>query len=163
VGVGVADTSASLRFSIRLSAVALAALAPAAWAAPDAAEPSTAVPSAEPPFPILEFRVLNNSVLEIRTVERAVYPHLGPDRTFHDVQAARSDLEKAYRDAGYSTVYVDIPEQSVENGVVRLAVTEGRLARVRVTGTRYFSNRHILASVPSLQSGTVPHLPDVQT
>jgi hemolysin activation/secretion protein len=146
---------------MHLRTVALLALMAAAWTA-RASEPATTTPSAEPPFSILEFRVLNNSVLATRAVERAVYPHLGPNRTFGDVQAARGDLEKAYRDAGYSTVYVDIPEQSVEEGVVRLSVTEGRLGRVRVTGTRYFSNRHILASVPSLQSGVVPHFPDVQ-
>jgi hemolysin activation/secretion protein len=111
---------------------------------------------------ILEFRVLNNTVLSTREIERAVYPHLGPDRTFPDVQAARADLEKAYRDAGYSTVYVDIPEQSVDNGIIRLAVTQGRLDHVTVRGTRYFMNRRILASVPSLAPGVVPHFPDVQ-
>lgn len=111
---------------------------------------------------MLEFRVLNNSRLDVRQVERAVYPHLGPDKSISDVQAARADLEKAYRDAGYSTVYVDIPEQRVEDGVVRLAVTEGRVNRVIVTGTRYFMNRRILGAVPGLTPGTVPHFPDVQ-
>jgi len=60
-------------------------------------------------FAILEFRVLHNTVLGTRDIERAVYPHLGPNRKIDDVQAARVDLEKAYHDAGYSTVYVDIP------------------------------------------------------
>lgn len=111
---------------------------------------------------MLEFRVLHNTVLDVREVERAVYPHLGPEKTIADVQAARADLEKAYRDAGYSTVYVDIPEQQVADGIVRLAVTEGRLNHVAVNGTRYFMNRRILAAVPSLTPGTVPHFPDVQ-
>ena len=113
-------------------------------------------------FGILEYRVLNNSTLSARQIERAIYPHLGPDRSLSDVQAARADLEKAYRDAGYSTVYVDIPEQSVEAGIVRLAVTEGRLDRVTVKGARYFMDRRILAAVPSLKPDAVPHFPDVQ-
>jgi hemolysin activation/secretion protein len=113
-------------------------------------------------FAILEFRVLHNSVLSTREIERAVYPHLGPNKTIEDVQAARADLEKAYHDAGYSTVYIDIPEQGVDSGVIRLAVTEGRLDHVAVHGTRYFMNRRILAAVPSLQPGVVPHFPDVQ-
>jgi len=125
-----------------------------------------AAPAAAPQqgatFAILEYRVLGNSVLPARTIERAVYPHLGPARSIADAQAARVDLEKAYRDAGYSTIYVDIPEQSVENGVVRLQVTEGRLERVRVTGTRYFSNRRILAAAPALETGAVPYFPAVQ-
>jgi hemolysin activation/secretion protein len=131
-------------------------------AAPPGAPQPPAGEAAGEHFALLEFRVLNNSVLDVRQVERAVYPHLGPDKTIADVQAARADLEKAYRDAGYSTVYVDIPEQRVEEGVVRLAVTEGRLNRVAVTGTRFFLNRRILAAVPGLAPGTVPHFPDVQ-
>jgi hemolysin activation/secretion protein len=148
-----------LRFLTGALLLGLFATPPAQCAASSSAADSPATESA---FAILEFRVLHNTVLATRQVEGAVYPHLGPHKTFSDVLAARADLEKAYRDAGYSTVYVDVPEQSVENGVVRLAVTEGRVDRVRVTGTRYFSNRHILATVPSLQSGEVPHFPDVQ-
>ncbi len=113
-------------------------------------------------FPVLEFRVLHNTLLSARQVEAAVYPHLGPERSFADVQAARADLEQAYRRAGYSTVYVDIPEQSVEDRIVRLQVTEGRLERVRVTGARYVMNRRLLASLPSLKSGTVPRFSDLQ-
>lgn len=113
-------------------------------------------------FAILEYRVLNNTLLATRKIERAVYPHLGPDKTFKDVQAARADLERAYRNAGYSTVYVDIPEQSVDGGIIRLQVTEGRLDRVHVVGTRYFVNRRIVAALPSLQPGSVPYFPDVQ-
>ena len=63
---------------------------------------------------------------------------------------------------GPRTVYVDIPEQSVESGIIRLTVTEGRLDQVRVSGTRYFMNRHILAALPSLEPGAVPHFPDLQ-
>jgi len=79
--------------------------------------------AADEKFAVLEYRVLHNSVLSARQIEAAVYPHLGQDKTLADVQAARADLEKAYHDAGYSTVFVDIPEQSIENGV---ASSDGR-------------------------------------
>jgi len=118
---------------------------------------------AEEQFSIMEYRVLHNTTLSTRQVEAAVYPHLGPNKTLVDVQAARADLEKAYHEAGYSTVFVDIPEQTVDSGIVRLQVTEGRLERVRVVGSRYFSSRRILASIPSLAEGQVPHFPEVQS
>jgi hemolysin activation/secretion protein len=144
---------------ILVTGIAVRGMASAQDVSGGAAAPTAA--SAEH-FAILEYRVLHNTVLGTRQVERAVYPHLGPSETFQDVQAARADLEKAYRDAGYSTVYVDIPEQSVESGIIRLTVTEGRLDQVRVSGTRYFMNRRILAALPSLEPGTVPHFPDLQ-
>src|SRR5262245_35947781 len=78
-------------------------------------------------FDVFEYRVLGNTVLPTQSVERAVYPHLGEKRTLKDVEEARVALEKAYRDAGFGTVFVDIPEQDVDHGIVRLKVTEGKL------------------------------------
>jgi hemolysin activation/secretion protein len=124
-------------------------------AAGDAAKP-------EERFDVYEYRVLDNSVLSELQIDKAVYPFLGPRRSFADVQAARAALEKTYRDAGYSTVFVDVPEQSVDSGIVRLKVTEGRLGRVKVTGARYFPARQILRETASLVPGSVPHFPGVQ-
>jgi hemolysin activation/secretion protein len=113
-------------------------------------------------FDVSEFRVLGNTTLSNVSIEKAVYPFLGTSRTFADVESARATLERSYHDAGYSTVVVDIPEQTVTDGVVRLRVTEGRLDQVRVTGARYFSNGRIRAALPALASGSVPALPEVQ-
>lgn len=124
---------------------------------------SAAVAAEErPPFDVLEFRVLGNSVLGQSAVERAVYPLLGPHRTFDDVEQARQALESAYHDAGYSTVFVDIPEQEVTDGVVRLHVTEGRLSHVALSGAKYYSERAIRERLPEAQTGAVPNLHRLQ-
>jgi hemolysin activation/secretion protein len=113
-------------------------------------------------FDIWEYRVLGNSVLPRADIETLLYANLGPGKTLDDVEKARVALESAYRDRGYGTVFVDIPEQEVADGVVRLQVTEGKINRVRVTGARYFSNRAIRAAVPGAAPGSIPHLPTVQ-
>jgi hemolysin activation/secretion protein len=87
---------------------------------------------------------------------------LGPGRTIVDAQAARAALEKAYRDAGFATVVVDIPEQTVDSGVVRLRVTEAKVSQVRVLGSRYYSQGRILAQVPSVAQGTTPRFTEFQ-
>src|SRR5262245_6663834 len=61
-------------------------------------------------FTIDEYRVLGVTALPAVAVERAVYDYAGPGRTVADVEQARQSLERAYRDAGYGTVFVDIPE-----------------------------------------------------
>jgi hemolysin activation/secretion protein len=116
----------------------------------------------DPTFDILEFRVEGNSVLSTREVERAVMPFLGEKRRFPDVEKARKALEDTYQKAGYETVFVDIPEQRVVGGVVRLHVLEGRVGHTRVTGTRYFEPDEIRAAVPQLVAGTVPNFNDMQ-
>ena len=114
-------------------------------------------------FDVLEYVVEGNTVLSAARIEEAVYPHLGEGRGIADVEAARTALERAYHDGGYLTVFVDIPEQTVEGGVVRLKVTEGRVERLRVSGSRYYSLGRIKAQVPDLAEGSVPYFPAVQT
>ena len=67
-------------------------------------------------FDIWELQVEGNTLLDRVLVERAVYPFLGQNKTVNDVEAARQALEIFYRDSGYATVVVDIPEQEVKAG-----------------------------------------------
>jgi hemolysin activation/secretion protein len=119
-------------------------------------------PEKPPRFTVSEYRIEGNSVLPVIAIERAVYAYLGAEKTIADVEQARKSLEQVYQKAGYSTVFVDIPEQNVVSGVVRLRVTEGRIARLSVTGSRYYSLARIRAQLPALAPGAVPYLPQVQ-
>ena len=113
-------------------------------------------------FNVYEFLVLGSHVLGQAKVEATVYPFLGPDKTIKDVEQARAALVAAYKQTGYGTVLVDIPEQSVDQGVVRLKVTEGYIDKVRITGARYYSEGQILSELPALKTGTVPRFPELQ-
>jgi hemolysin activation/secretion protein len=119
-------------------------------------------PGAAPRFDLLEFEIEGNSVLAVATVERAVMPFLGPERTLADVEKAREALEKAYQGAGFLSVFVDVPEQRIEGGVVRLRVVEGRVDRLAVTGSRYYDQGFIRRGVPALAPGTVPDFNQLQ-
>src|SRR5262245_29817787 len=112
---------------------------------------SSAFAQEQSKFDVFEFRVLGNDVLPQIEVERAVYPFLGPDKSLQDVEAARVALETTYKNKGYGTVFVDIPEQNVENGIVRLRVTEGKLDRIRVQGATYVSAKEIRERLPAAQ------------
>jgi hemolysin activation/secretion protein len=113
-------------------------------------------------FSVWEYRVSGNTLLPQTDIEKLLYPHLGEHKGMPAVEEARQGLEARYRDAGYPTVLVDIPEQDVSNGVVRLKVTEGRVDRLRITGARYYANGRIRAQLPALTAGEVPHLPTLQ-
>lgn len=126
-------------------------------------ESQPAAPVAQPAFDIGEYRVIGNSKLDARSIETAVYPHLGPHKTFADVESARAALESAYRDHGFGTVFVDIPEQTVDEGIVRLHVTEGTLHAATISGARYYSERQIRAAIPAAKTGTVPDLQELRS
>mgnify|MGYP001600540664 CR=1 FL=1 len=125
---------------------------------------ATAAASA-PPDPgtwfIHEYRVQGAQHLPRETIEEAVYPFLGPERTAADVEQARAALEKAYRDGGWQTVAVQVPPQQVKGGVVTLQVVEGVVERLRVRGARFSSPDAIKAMTPALAEGRVVNFNDV--
>ncbi|MBN3724079.1 ShlB/FhaC/HecB family hemolysin secretion/activation protein [Burkholderia sp. Ac-20379] len=136
--------------------------APAAGHAPtaDASRPADASAMR---FDINEFIVRGNTVLPALDIEKAVYPYEGPGRSLDDVDAARDALTKAYQDRGYQSVVVDLPQQQVKNGVVLLQVTEAKIGRVRVQGSKYTSPQNIRDAVPALAEGKVPDFNSVQS
>ncbi len=113
-------------------------------------------------FDVFEYRVEGATLLPVALIEEAVYPHLGEAKTLDDVEGAREALERAYHAAGYLTVLVTIPQQKVEEAVIRLAVTEAPVKRLRMVDSRYFSPADIKAAIPELAEGNVPNFPEMQ-
>ncbi len=113
-------------------------------------------------FDVWEYRIEGNSLIDRKTIEMTVYPYLGPGRTIDTVEEARKALESVYHHAGYGTVLVDIPEQEVGRGVVTLKVTESKLDRVRISGSRYYSLGWIRKRLPALEEGKSPNFPELQ-
>jgi hemolysin activation/secretion protein len=113
-------------------------------------------------FPITSFEIINNTVLSSMEIKKTLAPFTGPKKTAEDVEKARNALERYYHKRGYPTALVNIPEQSVEDGIVGLEVIESTIRRVRVTGNRYFTMDSIHKKLPSFQPGEILFLPRVQ-
>jgi hemolysin activation/secretion protein len=115
-----------------------------------------------PSFNVFEFKVDGNTVLPVGKIEEAVYPFLGEAKTIDDVEKARTALEKIYQDSGYLTVSVSIPHQEVNVGIVKLLVTEGKVERLRVKDSKYFSLSEIKSRITEFEEGKVPNFPVAQ-
>jgi hemolysin activation/secretion protein len=132
--------------------------AAAAERSPDSATAETIAPV----FDVEAYDVDGNSLLDPLTVETAVYPYLGPQRSKTDIDAARQALEEAYHSRGYDTVVVEIPAQTVADHVVRLHVAEATVGRLRVTGTKYYSIEDVKQKAAALSEGQVPNFTAAQ-
>lgn len=117
-----------------------------------------------PRFDILEYVIEGDTLLGPATLERAVYPFLGPNRTLADAEAARNALQQAYQDAGFLSVSVMLPPQQVDPslGEVRLVVQAAPVNRLRVTGAEHFLPSVVREGLPSLAPGSVPQFDEVQ-
>jgi len=126
---------------------------------PEAGAESTppSTPSSEPKFDLEAYDVDGNTLLDTPTIEAAVYPFLGPDRTRDDVGAARDALQKAYQSRGYQSVVVEVPQQNARTGIVRFHIVEAPVGRLRVVDSQYHLPSRIKEQVPSLREGRVPN------
>jgi len=143
----------------RLAAAVGLLLSPLLAAAQQAGEDAPAPPKVT----INEYVVRGNTVLEMRQIEAAVTPFLGPDKTMADVERARDALSELYQTAGYQSVFVELPEQQVTGGVVLLKVNQTPIGQLRVVGTRHESPERIRGQVPALAEGQVPDFNAAQT
>lgn len=110
-------------------------------------------------FAVTTYLVEGNSILARPKIDALLESYKGGERRMKDVEQARADLEKLYHTAGYPTVLVNLPEQTIENGVVRLQVVEGHLLSVTISGNEYYSWLNIRQKLPSLTPGALIYEP----
>jgi hemolysin activation/secretion protein len=135
---------------------------PPVFAAAGADAPAPDAAKADPRFDIFEYVVDGNTLLSAAEIETAVYPFLGEDRIASDVDKARDALERVYREHGFQTVQVSIPQQRVESKIIHFQVAQNPVGRLRVVDSKYHGLQEIKQIAPSLAEGTVPNLNQVQ-
>lgn len=59
-------------------------------------------------------------------------PHIGSNRSFDQLTAAAEELQTALRQDGYFLAQVDIPQQSISEGIVELRVIQGYLDTIEL-------------------------------
>ena len=120
------------------------------------------MPVAVPKFDILHFDISGNTILDPAAIERMLKPFTGKGKDFGAVQLALEALQQAYTEAGYGAVQVYLPEQDLDQGAVRLLVTEGKIKHILTKGNTFHDDANILASVPKLQVGNSPKAADIE-
>ena len=105
------------------------------------------------------FNVEGNTILTQDKIDAVLAKYKGGAFQFKEIDQARAELEKAYHEAGYPTVLVNLPEQTIEQGSVTLRVIEAPLVEINVTGQEHYSKYRILEKLPSLKIGSVLYEP----
>ena len=109
----------------------------------------------DPKFDVEKYLVMGNSILppaNIGEIFTNVPGAFGTNVTFDGIRGALTDLQMAYRERGYVTVSVGLPQQKLTNAMVKVQVTEGRLASINITGNRWFSGENVMRALPSLHT-----------
>jgi len=123
--------------------------------------PAEAAVSGGPKFEIRKFEVDGVTLVPASRIEAEVKPFTGPNRDFSDVQKALEALEKLFLDKGYGSVQVLLPEQELDQGVVKFKVIEPKLGQVTLEGNKAYNDANIRASLPALKEGAAPNSNDI--
>src|SRR5688500_3408030 len=122
-----------------LLALTVLATAPSAIAATAAA--------AQERVHVVRFHVTGNSVHSTEALRPLLAPSEGRDLTLAEIEAVAERVTALYRAHGHILARAYIPAQEMRDGIVEIAVLEGRVARVEVNGGRLYRDDHLRAYV----------------
>jgi hemolysin activation/secretion protein len=105
---------------------------------------------AGPRFKVDRYVVEGNTLLSTNLIAKILAPYTGSAVGLDGIKKAGGALQLAYRERGYPTVAVGLPQQKISNGIVRFKVTEGELTSISVVHNRFFSSNNVMRSLPSL-------------
>ena len=103
-------------------------------------------------FEVRRYDIAGNSLLSAASLDEVFAGAVGPAVTLPQIRQAVGRLQLAYRERGYPTVAVTLPQQQLTNGVVKVKVIPGVLADIRVTGNKHFSEENVRRALPSLRT-----------
>lgn len=131
------------------------ALAPAYGAASQTNAPAGVQTNTGPTFKVSSYDVEGNTVLSPNIIADTFSKYTGDTVTFDTIKKALTDFQMAYRQRGFVTVRVGLPQQQITNGTVRVVVTEGKLADVTIINNKHFSSNNIMRALPCVQTNTM--------
>ncbi len=113
--------------------------------------PSAPTPTPEEPPPgnfpqtivVERFEVLGSTVFSAQELAQATAEFTKRPISLSEVYQARSKITELYVKNGYITSGAYIPPQTMQSGVIKIQVVEGKLEDIKVTGTRRLNPNYV--------------------
>ena len=116
-------------------------------------KPSSTVTSLDDNIPeqivVKDFDVIGSSIFTEQELDRAVKDYRNRPLTLPELFQARSMITKLYTEKGYVSSGAYIPPQELDDGTVQIAVLEGQLEEINISGTEHLSSNYISNRIES--------------
>lgn len=89
------------------------------------------------------FRITGNTAVAAEELAPIVAPFTGKDIGFSELKGVADLITDAYRKKGYTIARAYIPQQEIRDGVVEIAVIEGRFGEIVIRGNKHYSTDFI--------------------
>ena len=94
-------------------------------------------------FTLKGVTLTGNDSISSEAFETMIRNYVGKEVHMSDLRALATEIKRYYRDAGYIAAYVYLPPQTITDGVVEIAVIEGKLGEIDITGNKWVSQKVI--------------------
>ena len=103
---------------------------------------------AEPTVPadsllVKGFSFTGNTVISQAELEAFTQPYVGRSLTLSDLEEVAANVATLYKRKGYTLATTYVPQQQIRFGVVTIAILEGRVGEIFVTGNQHYSTEFI--------------------
>jgi len=92
------------------------------------------------------FSFSGNTILSQAELEKLTQPYVGRQLTLADLEGVAATVTDLYQQKGYTLASAYIPQQQIQYGIVTIAILEGRVGEIVVTGNRHYSTEFIRGS-----------------
>ncbi|MBN3823276.1 ShlB/FhaC/HecB family hemolysin secretion/activation protein [Burkholderia sp. Ac-20384] len=135
------------------------AMPPSSDASPPAT-PSDAEAGAR--VPVRAFHIEGNQVLDSARLQALLAELVGRDLGFDELRSAADRITIAYRERGYVFARAYLPQQDIEDGIVRIAIVEGRYGRIELRNNSRVLDGVLRQPLGALQPGDVVRGADLE-
>ena len=96
---------------------------------------------------VKDFDVVGSSVFSEQELSQAIEPYRDRPLSLPELFQARSAITKLYTDKGYVNSGAYLPPQELNDGTVKIAVLEGKLEAIQVSGTKRLNSEYISSRI----------------
>jgi hemolysin activation/secretion protein len=106
-------------------------------------------------FTVRQIQLRGNDVIPTATLHALVANLEGAAHTLDELDAAAARITAYYREQGYPVARAYLPAQEIKDGVVVIALTEGRLAAHRLNNRSRLSDKNVSGYLNGVGDGDV--------
>lgn len=106
-------------------------------------------------FPVNSVRITGATVFPESRLLPLVKEYVGPEVSLADLEEAAARISKFYRQNGFPVARAYVPAQEIEDGVVEIAVLEGRYGKLDLRNSSRLSDSLARDTLGAVSSGAV--------
>jgi len=118
---------------------------------------------AEARVTVTRFKFSGNAVITTQELEKIVAPSIGKTLTLRELTEIAGLISEHYAAQGYILAQAYLPPQEIREGVVEIAILEGKVGNIAVTGNQRYKTSTILRAMEPVRERGIIHEATLET